>query len=183
MRIRSYTLASMVALMAGPGSMAAGQVPGPYSVEVSVGRGSGSTDGTYRSNDTGLTVDVLFAARVYSFDSGGVVAALSTGIQGSGPLAACLPASNGGCVPPFPSFAVWSATIGWETSGGGLRGLIGPAVVSDETTVMGALGHVDAAAAVGSRVWLVVSARGIVIPSYQRDRFRLGSLGVGFRIR
>lgn len=165
-------------------SVAFAQAPGRLSLDISVGRGFGSTEGVYRDNHSGLAADLLAAVRLRPLASGGVVAALGAGVQGTGPITSiCIPHPSGGCVPSFPEFRVFSGAVGWEMSGGRVRGLVGPAAVHADATAAAVFGRVDIAAPLVGRVWFLVSARAVLVPDYRDDSFRLGTVGIGVRIR
>lgn len=163
-------------------SSVAAQAPAPISLEASLGLGEGSTAGFYHNETGAITVDLLVAARVRSLQDGGLVVAVGAGIQGSGntELACMLDAP---CEATFPEFSIFSASVGWESPGGGVRGLVGPAAAHAEDTALAWMARIDLGKRVIGRLWLLASARGFLVPDYRGDEFRLGSLGVGVRIR
>lgn len=64
-----------------------------------------------------------------------------------------------------------------------VRGLFGPAWVRADDSTYGFQGRVDMAVPLISRLWFIVSARGLIVPSYRGDRFRLYAFSGGLRIR
>lgn len=179
-------LVGLALLLAAP--VAAQYDPWPVSVEFSLGHGAGSTDGEYRDNGGGPAVDLLLGVRLRSTDRGAWVTAVSTSAQG--PLAHtddCLVAADGGCVPWFPNFGTIALLGGWETSSAALRVLTGPALVTDSGTWPKSRSawvlRFDAAQRWFGRISMLASARGSWVPSYEGDRFLLGALALGLRIR
>lgn len=127
---------------------------------------------------------MLTALRLRPLAKGALIAAMGAGIQGTGPITSdCVPHPSGGCVPWFPDFNVFSAAAGWETSGGTLRGLVGPAAVHADAMAAAVIGRVDLSAPLLGRLWFLASARGLYVPNYAGDSFRLGNAGIGVRIR
>jgi hypothetical protein len=84
----------------------------------------------------------------------------------------------------FPVFWIISAAAGWETRGAGARFLVGPALaISSSEQVSAAQARLDLAKPLFPNVSLVVSGRFAWVPDYRGDAFRLGAVGIGFRLR
>lgn len=181
--MRSFLAVLLIALsLVAPGAVH-GQGAWPVSLEASLGRGSGSTSGEYRSNDAGLVGDLLAAVDIVPIPAGRLVYAMSIGVQGTGAVTSnCIPASGGGCVPGFPEFTLIGALGGWETSNRVLRLLAGPTYVATD----GAFGW-QARASVFlpplSHVSLGLLLRGAIIPDYDGATFRLIAGGITLRLR
>jgi hypothetical protein len=162
------------------------QEPWPISLDASLGASFGTTSGIYRSNGYGIFADLTLAAQFGSESTGGLVAALSASGQGQISYEDdCVTRPDyDGCVPYFPAFATIALTAGYETRGGGLRFLAGPARVSEEGDfALGLTGRVDVAAHFLWHISAISSLRGTYIPSFRDDRFRMGSFSAGFRLR
>jgi hypothetical protein len=162
------------------------QEPWPISLDASLGASFGTTSGIYRSSGYGIFADLTLAAQLGAESTGGVVAALSASGQGQITYEQdCVGRPDYvGCVPYFPAFATIALTAGYETRGGSLRFLAGPARVSEEgDAALGWTGRVDVAALFLWRFSAVASVRGIYVPSFRDDRFRVGSFSAGIRLR
>ena len=158
----------------------------PVSFQAGLGVGKGSTSGEYHNNSDGITGDLLLGIRARPLLRGGLAFALGIGMQGSGAIASiCIARASGtGCIPGFPQFMVVSALGGWETARANLRVLAGPATVRGNASFAAAwLGRIDLATPPVSRIALTASFRGLIVPDYRGDSFRLRSMGLGIRIR
>ena len=158
----------------------------PVSIEATLGVGKGWTGGEYLGNRSGLAADVLLGARLRHVGRGALVAGLSASAQGGGTSTTeCRPASDGMCVPSFPDFFALAPLAGWESSGGALRVLLGPAFVqaSGEGRALGVQSRLDLAVPVVGRLGAVASIRPTLIPDYRGDSIRLLAFGLGLRFR
>lgn len=165
-------------------SVGAAQHLWPVSAEISVGRTTGSTSGEYRSNDTGLALDVLAGARVGQLPQGSLFAAVGLALQGTGPVTdICLPASRGGCIPRFPQFCIASILAGWETDDGAARVLAGPAYAWADRAAPGLQAHGSLFLIHTWRLAVGVTIRGLILPVYDGDSFQLLAGGVTVRVR
>jgi len=165
------------ALTVAPSAIA--QSPPRFSLEASVGEGTGWTSGDYGGAHSELAVDVVLGARLRQLAGGG---GLVAGLSGS---------AHGGGVydllePRFPQFYLIAAAIGWENEGGGLRAMIGPAFVqpmSGDGRTVGVQGRLDVAGKVMPRLAIVASLRPALVPDYRGDMVGLLAIGIGLRLR
>ena len=154
----------------------------PTSVEATLGVGVGMTDGEYKSNESGITGDVLVAYRMQPALGGALVAAAAAGIQGVGPHTDdCRLGRDGECIPSFPEFAIYSALIGWETRTAHFRALTGPAYIDPGS--FGWQARLDLARPLFWRLSFVLSGRAVLVPDHDGDAFQLLSTGAGLRLR
>lgn len=175
------TLATAALIMSAT-SAAAAQELWPISVEATLGAGVGMTDGEYRSNESGITGDLLVAYRMRPALGGALVAAATAGMQGAGVHTSdCLPASDGGCIPSFPNFPIFAALIGWETRTAHFRALTGPAYVDPGS--FGWQARLDLARPLFWRLSFVLAGRAMLVPDHEGDAFQLLSAGAGLRLR
>jgi hypothetical protein len=163
------------------------------SFDATLGKGFAWTDGEYRGDRNGISIDALLALRFRPHAKGGVVAGVNAGVHGpwaAGTDAVCIPASKGGCLPEFPTFEMVGALAGWENASTTLRAMAGAAYIqagatdgwSDWSVAWQA--RLDGAFPTSGRLTVTGSLRGAYVPNYPRgDAFRLLSLAVGLRIR
>ena len=162
---------------------AASQELRPVSFEFSVGPGFGGSSFPYGPSG-GASGDVLLGLRPGARAAGGFVVALSGSGQAFGVSFACDIVPGGSCTPEFPEFWILSALAGWETGNGAARLLIGPAVATSSSEQVGAAqARLELAKPIFSHLSVLASARFSYVPKYRDDSFRLGSIGVGFRLR
>lgn len=177
-------VAAMATLSAAPCSA---QQQSPASVEFNAGMGFGDAS-TPHGSSRGLSLDALVGfhpgARRLASAMGGFVAGLGGSVNAIGVSEACDVVPGGSCTPEFPEFWIFSALAGWETASGRARFLIGPAVAkANSQTAGGAQVRLDLTQHVFNHVSLLASGQFNYIPNYRGDSFRLGSVGVGFRLR
>lgn len=161
----------------------------PYLVSVEANLGAGVGRGGEYEDRAGVALDALATIPLRAQWQGTLVAGL--GVSALFPVGGtddCVIGTGGRCIPTFPMMLPVAALIGWEPPGGVVRALAGPAFVyleqggrADRTS--GLMGRVDVASPSVLRVSAIVSLRGLVLPSYRGDLLRVGSLGVGLRVR
>jgi hypothetical protein len=157
----------------------------PVTLDATLGKGTGRTDGIYRDdNRTGVTLDAMLAVRIRALTRGALVAGVNGSVQGAGPYdTVCLPAPGGGCIPAFPEFEMVGALLGWQDRNAFVRATAGAAYVQAEGWSVAWQGRVDLALPVTSHVAPVASLRGTLIPNDPRgDSFHLFAFGLGLRI-
>ena len=177
-------LVIIVLTVIAPWSESRSQERWPVSIEATVGLGVGDTNGDYRDNGTGVTADVSVAWRVRPSNKGGFVGGLNWAGQGTGPTSdICILRTDGTCVPRFPDFFIIGALLGWENGRENVRFLAGPARVDAGSSILGWQARLDASVPLAWHVSVLGSARGILLPDYRGDQFRLGALGIGLRLR
>jgi hypothetical protein len=158
----------------------------PVSVEFNVGMGFGGSSAPHGSSG-GLAADALLGFRpgASGLAAGGFVVAVNGSGQAFGVSQASCDAVPGvPCTPEFPRFWILAALAGWETRNGGMRFLVGPALARSSSTPVGAAqARLDWAKPIVGRVAVLASARFAWVPEYQGDSFKLGSIGVGVRLR
>lgn len=168
-------------LAADPGSA---QERWPVSVEIGLGRGSGSTSGLYKANQNGFTADALLALRLREAGPGHLVSAVGIALQGTAPYHSDCPLRpDGSCVEPFPEFGVASALLGWETQGTAVRLLAGPGHVVNGEGAFALQARADAFLPLVGRLGIGLSARGLLVPDYEGESFRVFGGQVGLRLR
>ena len=176
------TAAVILTLLAPQGGWA--QERWPLSVELGVGRGTGSTSGLYKSNQQGFTADVLVALRLREAGPGGLVSAAGIAVQSPGAVDdGCILKPDGGCVEAFPDIAVASAMLGWETAGTAFRLLAGPGYVVNRDGAFALQVRADAFLPLVARLGIGFSARGMIVPDHNGESFRVFGGQVGLRVR
>jgi hypothetical protein len=186
MQITGVMMTVAALLVALTATTVSGQALWPLSVEASLGLGVGRTPAEYRDNNFGVSADAMVALRVRRLAAGAAVVATGFGVQSGGPVAdICILNGDGGCVPAWPRFDILSVLGGWETSGGRVRAMAGPAAVriDFDAVQLALLARTDAAIPLFARVALMGSVRVVFIDSYNGASFQLFSLGAGFRMR
>lgn len=184
MRIPLLSLAAACAALVS--ADAAAQRIGP-SVEASLGVSSGG-GGAYVHRG-GAAVDAVVTMPLLQTGSGAVVLAF-TGTA-NGPIAmedVCVVAPNDGCYEEYPTFMSLGVAAGVQRrlgSTASARVMAGPAYYQavDGGDALGVQGRVDVARRLVSRLALVASARGTVLPGYEGETLRFGALGLGLRIQ
>ena len=185
MKRGTFVGAFLIACMAGISRDTAAQQRPSLTVQATLGPVYGQTAGEYRSDRHATAIDLLLGVRAGSADRHGLV----LGASATRPYAEvhtdqCFPATTGdGCIPPFPSFGVVGALLGWENASSTLRVMGGPAWAHAEADALAWQARLDASLPVVWRLGLAGSVRGTVVPSYQGDAIRLFGLGLGVRIR
>lgn len=156
----------------------------PISFEFNAGVGFGGSSAPHGSSG-GLALDALLGLRPGARAAGGLVVAASASGQAFGVGEASCDAIPGvPCTPESPEFWMLAMLAGWETGNGAMRLLVGPALAGSGAGPVGAAhARVDLARPVVGRLSLLASARFAYIPDYRGDAFRLGSFGVGVRMR
>lgn len=184
--MKAIVLALAVSIVSGPGS-AFSQEGFPVFLEGTVGLYHSDKTVDYR-NGYGRALDALVGVRVRSVAGGVVVLAVAGSVHERGDYTSeCRPAPSG-CARVIPDFRAAAALVGIQSGGGGLRIMAGPATVRGEARnepddrVLAWAGRIEAAANLHRHVALVGSLRGLVIPDYNGDRFRLSAFGVGLRL-
>lgn len=179
---RSSALALLLLACAAAGAPAQARLPLSLDATVGVGAGVGGPRATSRG---GAALDALLGLRLRTLPGGAVSGGLAVGVQGPvvGPDG-CLLGDDGGCVPAFPWFGSVGVLGGWESAGGAVRALAGPALFrSGDADAAGVMGRVDLALPGSSRLAPVLSLRTSVLPSYRGSVVGLMGLGVGLRVR
>ena len=185
---RQTMLLAALALASAEG-LAAQQVDRPgasFSVDASVGAG-GLAGGNYLHR-TSLALDATVARRL-GIANGGLLIALSGGVQTPLGNAQACAGGGGECFGEHPTFYSIGALFGWEHangSGPGFRLLAGPAMydpgdAGPGTAAMQA--RIDVATPPFAHLALVLSARGAWLPDVDGDGIGLGAIGIGLRIR
>jgi len=150
-----------------------------------VGVSFGGSSAPYASSHGG-SADVLLAFRpgARARAAGGFVVAVSVSGQVLGVHSDCGVLPGGTCPPDFPAFGILSTLAGWETSSGGARFLVGPAVAISGSQLVGATqARLDLAKPIFSHFSLLASGGFAYIPKYRGDSYSLAYVGVGFRLR
>ena len=131
--------------------------------------------------------DVLIAVRSVPLLHGHLVSGVgvATRITDRSTTADCLIDPARGCVPFFPILRVFGAEVGWQSSGGNVRLVLGPTLVASDLapTSVGGQMSVEVLANASSHLGLVAGVRGTVVPKYDSNRFNILAGGVGVRIR
>lgn len=177
------TAAALILTLLSPGPGSA-QERWPMSVELGVGRGTGSASGLYKSNQSGFTADALLALRLREAGPGSLVSAVGIAMQGTGAVTdECILRPDGSCIEEFPAFGVASAMLGWETPGSAFRLLTGPGYVVTGDGAFALQARADAFLPLVGRLGIGLSARGMVVPGYDGESFRVFGGQVGLRVR
>jgi hypothetical protein len=181
--MRARWVIACLILLAGSVSPSAAQRTSRGSFEFNVGASFGVSSAPHGSS-AGVSADVLFGLRLGATPNRGFVVAASGSGTAAGVHTACDALPGGGCAPDFPVFWILSTLVGWDIGSPDARILVGPAVaISSSRQVPAAQLRAELATSI-SRHWsLLASGRYVYIPDYRGDRFGLGSLGVGFRLR
>ena len=177
---------AVAAFTAAATATAGAQESKAITLEATLGKGTGRTDGLYRDNRSGVTLDAILAARVRTLRRGALVAGVNVSVQGSGAYdTICLLAPDGGCIPEFPSFEIVGALVGWQDRNAFVRVTTGAAYVQAgwEDWSVAWQGRADLALPVTSHVAAVASLRSTLVPNYPRgDSFQLFAFGLGVRV-
>jgi hypothetical protein len=177
------TLVCFAVLAIARASPCAAQRLWPVSFEFNVGATFGGSS-TPHLVSRGFSAGALLGLRPGARAVGGFFIAVSGSGEALGVYAACDAVPGGDCAPDFPDFWILSTLAGWETGNGGARFLVGPAVATSNSRVVGAAqARLDLAKPIFSRFSLLASGRFAYIPKYRGDSFSMGSIGVGFRLR
>ena len=165
---------------------AAAQRRSAFSLEGSVGRGTGSGGGE-RVDRSGLALDGTIAWRGRSDLPSGPILGGSFSWQGRrGDTDWCKPQANGSCVLVYPTFTMVHVLGGWELArgaGASLRLLAGPGLFVQELGrgSVGFTGRIDLATPVRGGVALMGSGRvGLTAP--RGDGHTLSAATIGVRI-
>ena len=158
-----------------------------FSLDLSAGFAAGHSTGPHKGNNVGISADGLAAYQFTSLQAYPSAAAVAFTVQGSGPANGdCQLLPDGSCVPGFAQFEILSVLAAWPMTRS-FRIAAGPAAArayGDWDTVRLAWAtRIDLAAPVDTRLTLLLSFRGFLVPSYNQNRFTLGSLGFGLRLR
>lgn len=168
----------------------AGAQRGALALEASIGSSRG-TQGRDYDNRGGIALDALVAWRVHSGPVGAFAIALAYGTQGPlGSDVSCVPIlALRSCLDNYPRFESQSLLLGWEVGRPRERGariLLGPGIYQRErpdSARVGVQGRLDLRSASVGPVALVLSVRGAVVPTVNRQTLMLGILGIGFRLQ
>lgn len=166
---------------------AAAQEPLPVTLDLSFGMGAGAGGSTVGGE--GVVLDATLGAPLARTGGGTVLGALSAGVYG--PVATdliCAVDDSGGCRPLFPVLLGAGVLAGVQRGGAGgaaVRVLAGPSVFrSDEdVTAMALQGRFDVDTPPFLHSSVVLSVRGLVLPSYRGETLRFVGVGVGLRVR
>lgn len=161
------------------------QPKAPLSVAVTAAREFGRTRGEYHGDRNGLAADVLLALRLRPTAGGVLVVGLGASSQAARSYATiCTPMANGECMPHFPGFSTLAPSVGWETNGAFVRGMVGPTLVWPDAgrPVVGVQGRLDMMPVTVGRVSGIVSVRHTLIPDYRGDMVGLLAIGAGLRL-
>ena len=184
-RILALTLA--LALFPAAATDVEAQTSHRFSLDATAGKGFGRATGSFEGGRSGFAGDLLVAARLHALGGGSLVAGMSASAQGSGASTMICRAEPGAeCAPNFPSFFLFTPSLGWESRDAGLRILAGPALVQtdfDGERAVGIQARIDMATAMTDHFAMVASIRPAIIPNYLGERVGLLGFGVGFRLR
>lgn len=165
---------------------AAAQRIGP-SAEASLGLSLGG-GGTY-TNRGGGAMDAVLAVPVAQTGSGAVMLAFTGTANGAVTTEdVCVVAPNDECHGVFPTFMSLGVAAGVQRrlgSGASARLLAGPAYYQavDGEDTFGLQGRVDVARPLFSRLALVASLRGTVLPNYDDESLGFAAFGLGLRVQ
>ncbi|HEX6038122.1 hypothetical protein [Longimicrobium sp.] len=157
------------------------------SVEAGVGVSSGG-GGEYIHRG-GAALDGVIATPLVQTGSGAVLLAFTGTVNG--PIAmedVCVVAPDDACYAEYPTFVSLGVAAGVQRrlgSSASARVLAGPAYYQavDGGDAFGLQGRVDVAKPILSRLVVVASLRGTVLPRYQGETLRFGAFGLGLRIQ
>lgn len=172
---------------AAPAAASAQQQAFGTSLDLSAGVFTGA-GGTFTARG-GPAIDGVLAMPLSS--AGTTILAVTAGISGSLQLSRqdcpAIPGATG-CLPAYPSFASLGLMAGMQRRMGpgvSARALAGPAYYRgiDNPDAFGLQGRVDLAKPLASRMAIVGSLRGTVLPSYQGETLSFAAFGLGLRIQ
>lgn len=165
---------------------AAAQRIGP-SAEAGVGLAVGG-GGTY-TNRGGAAMDAVLAMPLMQTGSGAVMLAFTGTANGAVATEdVCVVAPDGECRGVFPTFMSLGVAAGVQHrlgSRASARVLAGPAYYQavDGGDTFGLQGRVDVSRSLFSRLALVASLRGTVLPSYDDESLGFAAFGLGLRVQ
>ena len=184
---RSTLFAALFAVVLLPRAASAQRSGSQWVLEGTFGRSTGGGGGVRRERD-GTALDGLLMSRPRT-RSGllHLVLAFGGGLEGPTDPETCLALPGSGCVPDFPRIYSFGLYVGAEHSGGfgDVRLLAGPThyrIDGGGSSLGGQARFEVATPSVFDHVALVASARGGFVSNLDRQRFRLGAIGVGLAV-
>ena len=157
---------------------------------MNLGTAWGGTTGVYKENRTGGYGDALVGVRLWTLNEGAIIAAVGVAGGPGGAVESDCPLHPDPrieCVQAYPGFARVALLGGWETTAGAVRLLTGPAFLShrgvfDEHGWAWVL-RSDLATRFVGPIWMNLTFGGMVVPSFDEERFQSLHVGVGVKIR
>jgi hypothetical protein len=187
MKRRAMVGAVLIACVGSIPQHIAAQQPRALSLDATFGYVYGYTAGEYLNDRQGRAVDLMLGVRSGAAGRRGIVLGANVSLHGdTGPRSlVCYPATTSdGCIQPFPFFHVAGALVGWENASATLRVMGGPAWAHHhEGDALAWQARLDGSAPVLTRLALVGSVRGTLVPRYRGDAVSLFGLGLGVRVR